>query len=254
MTRITTAAAVTTLALAGVAMAQQPTGFAAGLNYFPDNLGISTTTVTQNNYPSVLQISESLPSGVVLGTSRHVGTFTSGPNTPFVVQNLQPWSYQVTVRMSGNSSREIGLHIGSLGAFPPGNAGAITGQLMVNANGEIAAFGAWLPFFSNNQPQYASLPRGARDQDFTLGFSVVPTASSVAVTYSVNGANIGPFELDPGAFSFYNGLANTAGTYVQNSGAGSSTGTFTNWSYVPTPGSAAVLALGGLVAARRRRA
>jgi hypothetical protein len=250
-----------TLALAGAAMAQ-PTGFAAGLYYFPDYTGLSTTSVTQNNYPSVLQITEQLPvrPAGAGGVSRHVGTFTSGPNTPFVVPNSNfGWSYQVTIQLDGAGVNEGGLHIGSLGAFPPGNVGAITGQVVLNANsGEIAAFGAWLPFFSNNQAQYSSLPRAQRGVPFTLGFSATPNAGSIDIRYSINGTIVGPFTLDPGALNFYNAINNTAGVYVQNewrnTGPTTGQGTFTNWQYVPAPGSAGLLALGGLLAARRRRA
>ena len=46
----------------------------------------------------------------------------------------------------------------------------------------VNRFPAWLPFFSNNQAQYAFLPRGSRGQDFRLGIFVNPLPSAPTTT------------------------------------------------------------------------
>lgn len=249
---------------ASVAMAAgasaQVNSWGTYLGYF-DDIPTSNAQVT-NNTLNNLTIHEDFPQAPAGGggVNRDTGALSADNGaTPFTVNNANPWFYQITVRLSGSASNEAGMHIGQLGGpngFGP--IGAITGQVMVNAGGEIAAFGAWLPFFSNNQSQYSYLPRGARDQDFRLGIYVDPNPANPFVEYSINGVSTGAIAMDPGTLSFYMNTPNTLGVYGQGSwrttGPTSATYTFTNPAVgVPGPSGVAALALGGLLAARRRR-
>lgn len=247
------------LALAASASAQV-NSWGTYLGYF-DDIPTSSAMVT-NNTLSNLTIHESFPQAPAGGggVNRDTGALSADNGaTPYTVNNANPWYYQVTVNVSGQASNEAGMHIGELGGpngFGP--IGAITGQVMVNANGEIAAFGAWLPFFSNNQPQFAYLPRGGRGGDFTLGIYVNPDPMNPFAQYYINGITTGPIAMDAGTLAFYNMTPNTLGVYGQGSwrttGPTDATYAFTNpFIGVPTPSSAMALGFGGLLAARRRR-
>ena len=230
------------------------------LGYFHD-IATSNPMVTSNTLNN-LTIDETFPQAPAGagGVNRDTGALSADNGaTPYHVDNANPWYYQVTVRLSGLASNEAGMHIGQLGdpgGFGPMNA--ITGQVMVNANGEIAAFGAWLPFFSNNQSQFSYLPRGGRDADFTLGIYINPDPMNAFAEYFVNGVSTGPIAMDAGALNFYMSTPNTLGVYGQGawraSGPTEAIYTFTNPSIgVPSPSGAALLAMGGLLAGRRRR-
>ena len=233
---------------------------AIGLRYYAD-IPASTVSVTQNSFPSVLQFQESFPvrpasSG---GASRHVGILSSDAGvTPYVIPSNRPWFFGATVRMDGDASQEVGLHIGALGPVSPWNFGANTGQLMVNgATREIAAFGGWLPFFSSFRPQWSNIGLADRGREFVLGIRVVPISpTSVTAEYFVNGVGTGPLALDAGAVSAYYSQAQSAGVYAQNTwqptGPSSATSTFTNL-VIPAPGASCVLALSSMAMAIRRR-
>ena len=247
------------LCAAAAADAQLVNSWGTFLRYFNDipSSNVQITNNTLNN----LTFHEDFPQAPAGagGINRHTGALS--PNngvSPFVLNNAIPWSYEVTVRLDGLASNEAGMHIGQLGTpapYGPGNA--ITGQVMVNANGEIAAFGAWLPFFSNNQPQYSHLPRGARGQDFRLGVFVNPNPGSPTIEYRVNGISTGLIPIDGPTFNFYNSLQNTLGVYGQGgwrtTGPTDATYIFTNPVVVPAPAGAALLALAGVLGSRRRR-
>jgi hypothetical protein len=247
------------LALAAGASAQV-NSWGTFLGYF-DDITTSTPSVTHNTLDN-LTIHEGFPQAPAGagGVNRDTGALSAdNGGTPYHVNNALPWYYQVTVQLDGLASNEAGMHIGQLGGpngFGP--QGAITGQVMVNAGGEIAAFGAWLPFFSNNQPQFSYLPRGQRGSAFTLGIFVDPNPAAPFTEYFVNGVPTGPIAMDAGTLNFYMNTPNTLGVYGQGSwrttGPTDATYTFTNpFIGVPSPSSAMALGLGGLLAARRRR-
>ena len=255
--RVMTAMAVTAAAAASVNA--QVNSWGTYLRYFND-IPSSTVNITQNTL-ATLQFQEQFPQAPAGqgGVNRHTGALSADFGaSPYIVGNSIPWSYEVTVRLDGTASNEVGMHIGQLGTpapFGPGNA--ITGQVMVNANGEIAAFGGWLPFFSNNQPQYANLPRGARGIDIRLGVFMNPDPIAPTIEYRVNGIGTGPIAIDGPTFAFYNSLQNSVGVYGQGgwrtTAPTDATYTFTNPVVTPAPSGLGVLALGGLLAARRRR-
>lgn len=256
------AAAIGGLAAPAMAQFESVNSNAIGLRYFND-IPSSTVQVVQNTYPGLLQIQESFPVRPAGGggVNRHIGVLSADSGvTPFVIPHDTAWLYQATVRMEGDASTEIGLHIGGLGStIPPWNTDSDTGVLMVNGqNGEIAAFGGWLPFFSTFDPAFAYMGHGARAQDFRLGILVRPLSpTSVTAEYFVDGRSTGPLALDAGAVLAYYALNNSASVYAtntwRNTGPTTSTSTFSNFAIVPSPGVGVVLGLGAAVASRRRR-
>lgn len=233
---------------------------AIGLRY-ASNIPSSTITVTQNSFPDVLQFQESfaMRPGTDSNVSRHVAMLSADLGvTPHVVPPSAAWEFGVSLQISGESANEGGLHIGSLGPVRPWSFGANTGVLMVNpSTREIAAFGGWLPFFSNFQPQWSQFGLANRDQEYTLRIRVNPISTSmVTAEYIINGLSTGPLSLDSGARAAYFNSPQSAGVYVQNawvsSGPSTATTTFTNY-VLPAPASAPVLLSALALAARRRR-
>ncbi len=255
------AAAIGGLTASAMAQFESVNSNAVGLRYFNDIPG-SSVQVLQNTYPSLLKFEENFPvrppgGG---GVNRHIGVLSADSGiTPFIIPHNTAWYYQATVRMDGDASVEVGLHIGGLGTTPPWNLNANTGVLAVNGqNGEIAAFGGWLPFFSTFDPAFAYMGHGARAQDFRLGILVRPLSpTSVTAEYFVDGHSTGPLALDAGAVTAYYTLNNSASVYAnntwRNTGPTTSTSTFSNFSIVPAPGMVQALVPGLLVLSRRRR-
>lgn len=234
---------------------------AVGLRYFGD-IQASTAQVTQNSYPGLLEFREDFPVRPAgqSGSNRHIGVLSADSGiSPFIIPGTIAWYYAATVRMSGAASTQVGLHIGGVGTnWPPGNENANTGVLMVNGlNGEIAAFGGWLPFFSTFDPSFAYMGHGQRDQDFRLAILIRPLSpTSVTAEYFVDGHSTGPLALDAGAVQAYYALNNIASVYTQNTwisaGPSSATSTFTNFVIAPAPGTLAFAGAACLLARRRR--
>jgi hypothetical protein len=163
----------------------------------------------------------------------------------------------VRIDASSTAAAEGGLHVGHLGTnWPPGDANAATGVFGVlpDNGGEIAVFGAWLPFWSNNLIGYSHFPRAVRGQEYTL--RMVFDAPSLSYTYFVNGMQAGPFVLDPQSATFLMTQGGQAlGVYAAATphlpGNTAST-VFTNIHAVPAPAALVVLFLGAVRAGRRR--
>jgi hypothetical protein len=241
------------LVLASAASAQISTinSVAIGTRYFND-FPNSTLVVTNNGLPSVEFQESNFGTGGF--ANRHIGMLSNNGTTPYHFSPAGNVDFSVTVLMHAAGAVEAGMFIGKIPNFPTG-AGADTGQFpLLPNNGEIAAFGGFLPFFSNNVPPNTGLPRAARDTSFTLRFMYDSAANTV--TYGVNGQFTPALALDPNnPFP-----ANCAvGVYVQNVNGQPTQGLssdvlFTNFTITPAPGSALVLGAFGLLAGRRRRA
>jgi hypothetical protein len=239
------------LATAASAQISSINSVAVGTRFFND-FPNSTLNVT-NNGLSLVRFEES-NFGAGNFANRHIAMLSNNGTTPYLFQPGGNVDFAVTVRLSGLAAAEAGMFIGRIPNFPSG-ADANTGQFpVIPGNGEIAAFGSFLPFFSNNQPENAGMPRGARDQDFTLRFQY--NAGAQTITYSVNGVSTAPLAVDPqNPF-----LTNTAlGVYTQhvpgNTPGATADVSFSNFRITPAPASALLLGgLGALAAGRRRRA
>ena len=126
-------------------------------------------------------------------------------------------------------------------------------QFIAKPNGEIAAFGGFFPFFSNNvnAPQIPQYVMGD-----TINMRMVYTPGQTpTIEFLVDGISTGPLNVDTNGF---NGAVH-GGVYVQNTPFGqqdaSSDVTFGNFVTVPSPASAALLGAAGVTvfAGRRRR-
>ncbi len=127
--------------------------------------------------------------------------------------------------------------------------------VLPDGGGEIAVFGAWLPFWSNTLPGYGNFPRAVRGQDFTLRMAF--DAPSLSFTYFVNGMQAGPFPMDAASIAFLmdqggQALGVFAGATPHAPGDTAET-IFTNISAVPAPSPLLMLALAGAAAGHRDR-
>jgi hypothetical protein len=233
-----------------------------GLHYYHDYeaAGQEDVSVTsQGNGLSLLQFDQTFHVAHG-GQSRHVGELANNPDLPYEAPPSESWDFSATVRIGSSSTAATqgGLHVGHLGTnWPPGDANAATGVFAVlpDGGGEIAVFGAWLPFWSNNLPGYGNFPRAVRGQDFTL--RMVFDAPSLSFTYFVNGLQAGPFAMDPASITFLmdqggQALGVFAGATPHAPGDTAET-VFTNISAVPSPASMLAMVLGGVAMACRRR-
>src|SRR5262249_29938475 len=147
--------------------------------------------------------------------------------------------------LNGDAVGEGGFLMG-----PDGN----DAQFIAKPNGEIAAFGGFFPFFSNNvnEPQIPQYVLGD-----TINMRMVYTPGNTpTIEFLVNGISTGPLNVDVNGF---NGVVH-GGVYVQNTPFNqqdvSSDVTFANFkTAVPTPASAALIGVAAVTAisARRRR-
>lgn len=214
----------------------------------------SSTLVTTNNYPSMVQFHESnFGSGNF--ANRHSAYFSAdGGATARDFNYGDAFDISMTVDLDATppTGREAGFHTDLFGF----------GFFGVLPNGEIAAFGSVLPFhtFGNvwTPGQEVTLRMIHRPGD---GDGVNPpptTMSTIEYIYDLGSGPVssGPIAMTgteggiPSNFNFYIGMG------VQNQGGpgGESVATFTNITVaVPAPGAAALLGLAGLAATRRRR-
>lgn len=218
-------------------------------NDFPN----SNLVVTNNGLTSVRIQDSNFVGGNF--TNRH-HTALAVNNTPFLFSGTQAFRLDVDVVINGlpPARTEAGIWVGTAPNYPSSAAADVGQFVMLPDNaGEIAAFGSVLPFFSNNQPQNVLMPRALRGvtRHLTLIYNTSPGGSSI---------NYGVDNVFTGNQAFSGLLANSLiGFYSQgpNQGgivAGSVDVTFSNISIVvPTPASATLLGMGGLLAARRRR-
>jgi hypothetical protein len=250
------------LAVAGAAVAR-PTvdGANVHLRIFNDAPGSNATSV--NNYPTLISVSDT---NVSQGNfaNRHNFRLSSG-GTDAAFANSDSFSYAADVTITGTAAIEGGLNIS------PWWSQQVDGNFMLNADsGEIAVFGGRLPFYSFTGHEGVTYVRG---QTARLGVSYDARGNNAgapgAIRYflSINGNDYSspwilfdqgnPAEDPPhGLYGLLNDYM--VGGYMQiriANGNPDNGGTVTwgNVSYVPTPGAAGVLALGGLVALRRRR-
>lgn len=232
-------------------------------DYFGSNLNINGTNHSDGaafvipGLAGMHLTDDSFPGGPHF-TNRHHAALASG-GTPFTFNPGTSFKFDVDVLINGipPARTEAGIWLGTAPSFPS-SAGADVGQFVAlpDNGGEIAAFGGTLPFFSNNQAENAGMPRAIRGVSVHL--SMLYYGAENLVVYSVNGVATKELSIS------YNGNPGFApnslmGVYVQGPNIfGNATGqvdvTFSNLTItIPTPASAALLGMGGLVATRRRR-
>jgi hypothetical protein len=259
------------LAVAGVAAAE------VGATPFVNSAVINTRIFNDfpssmlgftDNYPAIISISDNNtstppPPGFA---NLHNWQFSENNFTSAVFNNGDFFSYSADLTISGTGTAEAGLLVA------PWFSQNVDGRLNVRIpNGEVAAFGGRLPFFSFTSSFGIHYAAG---DTIGLGITYDPHSLSMAdpgtIQYTVdyNGTHYSspviPFDEgntaeDPpyGLWGILND-ARVGGHYQAFNGtAGSTTATWTNISFlrepVPEPSSLLLMLLGGALLGRRRR-
>jgi hypothetical protein len=256
-------AVISVLAVAGSAFA----GTSASINSMQSagrifNDRPDSTLVIANNYPSSVQITETNfgPGGFA---NRHAAWLSNdGGASAFDFNYEDGWQFSTTVThlASSNVTVEAGIHsdLFGLGFF---------GQL---PNGEIVSFGSVLPFFSFGvQPFSQSISlRITHFPGTGDGVNPLPSGGSTSKIYYEY--NLGGGWVSSPAISWNTGegglpSGNPESQFILKLGVGAQHNAaaedgavadtlFSNITFVPTPGAAALLGLAGLAGLRRRRA
>lgn len=194
-----------------------------------------------NKYPALVEFAES-DFGQGGFANRHRGRFSSdGGNSETTFDINKAWDISADLTLNGDGVGEAGFLMG-----PDGN----DAQFIAKPNGEIAAFGGFFPFFSNNvnAPQIPQYQMGD-----TINMRMVYTpGAEPTIEFLVDGISTGPLKVDTNGF---NGPVH-GGVYVQNTPFNqdvSSDVKFENFVTVPTPASVALLGVAGLAAVANRR-
>jgi hypothetical protein len=243
----------------GAAAVAQPNVNGAHLNLRVFNDFPTSTLATNNAYPAQVQISDTNLTGSGFA-NRHTWHFSDdGGATDATFLNAHRFSFSADVRASGTGAGEVGLQLSPWWSLQA------DGQFMMNTTtGEVACFGGRLPFYSFTAAQAVHYTLG---QTIRLGIEYDPHSLTAGdpgqIRYSYGALNSGWLNFDQGnpgedpphgLWGILNPAA--AGGYMQVVGATSLNGLVGTWSnitYIPSPGVGAVLGLAGLMAARRRR-
>lgn len=228
-------------------------------NDFPNS-----TLVTTNNYPALIQFSDG-PVGPGAFANRHNFRLSANAGvSDAVFMNGDGFIFQADVALLGTGPVEGGLQVS------PWYSQQVDGQFNIRLDdGEVAVFGGRLPFFSFTGVYGLHYLAGTTVHEKIIydphGLSAVsPGTIEYIYTDGTGTYSSGVLAFDQGnpaedpPYGLY-GILNDArvGGVVQvmnfNAGQHSAGIRFSNINYVPTPGSMGVLALGGLLAARRRR-
>jgi hypothetical protein len=226
---------------------------ASGIRWYNDFPG-STLTVTNGGMPSIRFQDSNFIGGN--WTNRHHAALAAGGVAYNFGAGNQSFQMDLDVTINGAlpASTEAGIWVGTAPNWPSSAIANVGNFVCLPDNGgEIAAFGGVLPFFSNNQPANSGMARALRGASRHMTMIYNTSVYGSSMNYGINGVFTGdlPFSgLDPSSL---------IGVYVQgpNGGPvnlGNVDVTFSNISIrVPTPASATLLGMGGLLAARRRR-
>ncbi len=223
---------------------------------FNDDPGSTVTTV--NNFGAEITITDARTGAGGFANLHNWRASADGGATAAQFANGDSFTLFTDVTISGDGNGESGLSVA------PWWSPDVDGRFnMRTSDGEVAVFGGRLPFYSFTATHGVLYTKG---DTVTLG-----------VIYNANGNSAGdPATIEyiyddgtvysSGALAFDEGnpaepygtwgmLDNAQiGGYTQVTGANATLSTtWGNITYTPTPASAALLGLGGLAAARRRR-
>ncbi|MGQ0629090.1 MAG: hypothetical protein ACT4PL_13455 [Phycisphaerales bacterium] len=211
--------------------------------------------------------------------NRHLAHFSNdGGATPYSFQNNESFRIDTTINVTAGSNnpsaKEAGFTVFNRRTIIEGNMESpnfgmpVTftdeGFMLVKTNGgvngggEIALFGGALPFFSFNSIGVSYVPGTTASISFTY-FAPGEIGAAAAYEATFNGFSTGVKFFDNSADLSGNGLGggSNIGVRAQNSRfpiiADFAITTYGGVSIIPTPGAVAILGLGGLLVARRRR-
>ncbi len=217
-----------------------------------------TTLVVNNSFPS-LQFTETGFPGSGGFANQHVGWFgTSGGTQRAAFANQGAFDISVTINLDpvhDGPRKEAGFRFDTL----------IGGEgfFRLTSDGEVAAFGAFFPFFTFGNDAYqtgtdAVLRMIYRPDDDADPFD----GDAATIEYIFNGMSSGRLAVANAENGFFGpestGFAAQGGFFIQASpnaaGDDGYTVSFNNAVFlVPAPGAAACLGAAGLLASRRRR-
>lgn len=245
MTIRTTSLAISLIAFAGFAQAQV-NGVKIQERIFNDYP--NSKLVTTNNFPSMVQFNESnFGSGGF--ANRHAAYFSADSGATakdFNYTDAFDFSFTLDLDATPAGGREAGFHV---------NSGGDYGFFGVLPNGEIAAFGGSLPFFTSGTGVWTP---GNEVQLRMVHKPGDGTAANPSVMDYMFNAGSGwvtvSKKFDNGEFGLVTAVDVLVGFGVQNQGApgGTSNALFTNI-VVPAPSGLAMLGLLGLAGLRRKR-
>lgn len=256
--------ASTAIVAAAASFAQaSPTINGAHVNprWWNDMSGSTLTVVNTYPSPAHINFNEVLPGSPVFQSNQHTWRLsTDGGTTDAPFANGDSFMISAAVTITGDGNAEAGLNVS------PWWSPQVDGKLHVRASatgGEVAAFGGRLPFYSFGNVYVTGTTA-------TLSIEYIANSNTAGapgqIQYGYNGLFSPWIQFDQGnpAEDPPHGLYGTlspawVGGFVQDyasaSGATTVNADFNNIVYnpVPAPGTAGLLGLGGLLAARRRR-
>lgn len=251
-------AVIVLAASAGSALAQPViNGYAVNERIFNDDPGSTVNSVV--NFPTSVTISDGNFTGGGFANRHNWRLSDDGGATGADFSNGDSFSLMTDITISGTGEAEAGLNLS------PWWSQNVDGVFNLRTtDGEVAIFGGRLPFYSFTGDQGVTYTKGS-----TVSIGLIYSANSntagdpATIEYLYNDGTAytsGALAFDEGnpaeGFGSWGMLDNAqAGGFMQvflGSGGDIST-TWDNINYVPTPASAALLGLGGLVATRRRR-
>jgi hypothetical protein len=225
---------------------------------FNDRPGSDVTF--NDNYPSSIFIQD-VSNDANGWANLHTWRFSENNFTDAQFANADAFSFSANLVISGGANAEAGLQIS------PWWSPQVDGRLNVRVpDGEIAAFGGRLPFYSFTGNYGLHYVMGD-----TIGLSMTydphglsaldPATIEYKVTYNSTVYSSGPLAFDQGNPAEDPphgqwGILNPAyaGAHFQafNGTTGTARADWTNINFTPEPGTLALVVLGGLALARRR--
>lgn len=223
----------------------------------------TSSLVTTNAFPN-LRFEDTFAAGTVGNfANKHVGFLSNdGGATRFQNNYWQSWEMNFTVRIDtafnqGNPRREAGVEI-----YNPRPRLNFTdeGQILIASDGEVAMFGAAMPFTGLGNVYTLGTTASVKFEYFAPGVQdAILGAYRLTFTDAVTGVSTSGIKIwgneSDGTFGFNDGTA--FGLKAQNQRNPQiddfSDIQYGGFSVVPAPASLALLGLGGLLVGRRRR-
>lgn len=215
-------------------------------NDFPN-----TALASVENYPASWSVMESgFPTTGSGGLNQHIGSFSAdGGATKYPFQNQDPFDISFDLNLNAGSvapRKEAGFRFDSL----------IAGEafFFVTSDGEVAAFGAFLPFFSFGGDAYTPGTTANMRMVYRPGAGGPGTST---MEYLFNGASSGQLPMTNTENGVITGTVD--GLYIQAGADRANSAEFVSAVFsnfvvaVPAPASAMLIGMLGLAGLRRRR-